>query len=88
MTKNIEIQVVRETEDDCYRHYATAKRDGVTGHGEGYTEASAIVRAKLDLEKREKGFTPTTPNWENTPEAFLCAGDVCPDYSIFAPVWG
>jgi hypothetical protein len=86
--QNIKIQVVRETEDETYRHYAKATRDGVTGLGEGYTEASAIVRAKLDLEKREKQLSPVAPNWENTPEAFMCAGDVCPDYSQFAPVWG
>lgn len=65
----INIQTQRETDGDCYLWEAQATRGDLTGHGNGYSEASAIVRAKLSLEKLEK--QSVLLNWENSPESKL-----------------
>ena len=87
----IDFVTTRENDDDCYLWEAKAARGGVNGFGHGYTEASAILKAKQDLELNEKKLSPVSQNWENTPEAFLARVsclDVCLDFSQFMPVWG
>lgn len=71
--KSLEISTWRENDDDCYLWQCEAKRGNNTGHGHGYTQASAIVRAKLALEQIEKqgAEMDSLVNCENTPESKL-----------------
>lgn len=82
MKNEITIQTWREDDDDCYLWQAEARRDGLTGHGHGYNEQTAIDRAKESLIQKEKNLSPSSPNWENTIESHLCRGVAEIDKSI------
>lgn len=80
----IQVETRRENDDDCYYWEAKATRGNLVSFGHGYTEETAIARAKNNLIELESKLSPVTPNWENTEIAFLAslsAADVCPDYS-------
>ena len=69
--KDIQIEIETEIDDDIRYQNATATRDGLVGHGGGYSSEIARERAISDLRRQEKALNPSTPNFENTPEAFL-----------------
>lgn len=72
------MEILIKTKNDSLRgsdhndYTATASRAGLTGHGYGYSEQTAIARAKESLIKKEMSLSPVTPNWENSIESFLC----------------
>lgn len=71
---NISFETSREQEDDRWEHTAIASRGGLFTTGSGYTQESAMDRAKRALISAELNLSPVSANWENTPEAMLCRG--------------
>lgn len=77
--KDIQFTVVRESDDDTWIYTVSASREGLVAHGTGWTERTAKLRATDNLKLKEKSLSPTSPEWENTPESNLIKDSFSPD---------